>query len=210
MDDPIRHLGAVTRAVSHFERDGRLLRAVTASRSYATSIEDLWDAVTNAERIPRWFMPIQGDLKLGGRYQLEGNAGGEITRCEPPRRLSVTWVFRDNVSWVDVSLEATAPGTTSLTLEHSAEVPQEFWDEYGPGATGVGWDLGLLGLGMHVEDRVASAPEASREWVVSAGGKDYMRRSGDAWCDAAIRDGEDAGWARAAAERTRKFYTGES
>jgi uncharacterized protein YndB with AHSA1/START domain len=41
--------------------------------------------------IPRWFLPIAGDLRLGGRFQLEGNAGGEITECRPPRRLAVTW-----------------------------------------------------------------------------------------------------------------------
>src|SRR5882724_8555264 len=29
-----------------------------------------WDAMTNAERIPRWFLPISADLRLSGRYQL--------------------------------------------------------------------------------------------------------------------------------------------
>ena len=46
----------------------------------------MWDAVTSAERIPRWFLPISGDLRLGGRYQLEGNAGGEVLECAPPAR----------------------------------------------------------------------------------------------------------------------------
>ena len=31
--------------------------------------------------------PISGDLRLGGRYQLQGNAGGEILVCEPPQHL---------------------------------------------------------------------------------------------------------------------------
>lgn len=209
MNDPTRHLGTVTRTVSTFERDGRPIRAVIASRTFATDIEDLWNAVTTAERIPRWLMPIEGELKLGGRYQLQGNAGGEITRCEPPHRLSVTWEFRDNVSWVDVTLEAKDGGSTLLTLEHTAEVPPEFWETYGPGATGVGWDLSLLGLGMHIEDGVRNAPEESAGWIASQGGKDYMRASSDAWCEAAIRGGEDATWAREAAERTRRFYMGE-
>jgi hypothetical protein len=42
------------------------------SQSYDTDQDDLWDAVTNIERIPRWFLPISGDLKVGGSYQLEG------------------------------------------------------------------------------------------------------------------------------------------
>lgn len=44
-------------------------------------IEDLWDEVTNPDRIPHWFMPVSGDLEPGGRHQLEGNAGGVIEIC---------------------------------------------------------------------------------------------------------------------------------
>ncbi len=77
--DVERLLGAVERTVSSLERDGQAARAVTLARSYATTVEDLWDAVTSAERIPRWFLPVSGRLELGGRYQLEGNAGGTIT-----------------------------------------------------------------------------------------------------------------------------------
>ena len=85
------HLGAVERSVSWLERDGLPAGAVTLSRSYATSVEDLWDAVTNGQRIPRWFLPISGELELGGRYQLEGNAGGVITACKRPSRFALTW-----------------------------------------------------------------------------------------------------------------------
>ena len=71
-----RHLGEAVRSVSSLERDGLPARAVTLTRSYATPVADLWDAVTNGERIPRWFAPVSGELRLGGRYQVEGNAGG--------------------------------------------------------------------------------------------------------------------------------------
>ena len=86
-------LGAVERSVSSLARDGHPARAVTLSRSYATTLADLWDAVTNGARIPRWFLPISGDLVLGGRYQLEGNAGGVITACEPRSDFALTWEF---------------------------------------------------------------------------------------------------------------------
>ena len=76
------HLSAVERSVSALERGGQPARAVTLSRIYLTTVDDLWDAVTNPERIPRWFLPISGDLEAGGRYQLEGNAGGVIEACE--------------------------------------------------------------------------------------------------------------------------------
>ena len=62
------HLGGVTRSVSWLELDGKPASAVTLSCSYATTLEDLWDAVTNSARVPRWFIPITGTLELGGRY----------------------------------------------------------------------------------------------------------------------------------------------
>ena len=69
--DVAGNLGAVERTVSVLEREGQPARAVTLSRSYATTLEDLWDAATSAERIPRWVPANQRELELGGRYQLE-------------------------------------------------------------------------------------------------------------------------------------------
>ena len=76
------HLGAVHRSVAFLQRDGKPASAVTLSRGFATTLEDVWDAVTNGDRIPNWFAPVSGDLELGGHYQIEGNAGGTITACE--------------------------------------------------------------------------------------------------------------------------------
>ena len=59
-------------------------RSVLLGRRYNAPIEDVWDACTDPSRIGRWFLPVTGDLRSGGTYQLEGNAGGEILRCEPP------------------------------------------------------------------------------------------------------------------------------
>ena len=66
-------------------------------------MEEVWDALTDPERIGRWFLPISGDYRLGGRYQFEGNAGGEILECERPRRLRVSWVYGEVSSPADVS-----------------------------------------------------------------------------------------------------------
>ena len=91
----------------------------TISHSYATSVEDLWDAVTNAERLPRWFAPVSGDLELGGRYQVEGNAGGTIETCEPPHRFSATWEYNGQISWIAVAIRPEGEGSR-LELEHAA------------------------------------------------------------------------------------------
>src|SRR6185503_16551777 len=95
MIDIVNQIEAVRREVG----EGRIAagegRAVRLRRTYQAPIEDVWDAVTNPERITRWFLPISGDLRLGGSYQFEGNAGGTILACERPNRLQVTWVFGD-------------------------------------------------------------------------------------------------------------------
>jgi len=210
MENLIHHLGAVTHSVRTVDRDGKPATAVIAMRSYDTDVDDLWNALTTADRIPRWFMPIEGELRLGGRYQLQGNAGGTITRCEPPRHLAVTWEFAGETSWVHVTLDAESDARTKLTLEHIAHVPKEFWDQYGPGAVGVGWDLGLLGLALHIDTGASNPPEESAAWMASEDGKGYVRASSDAWREAVIANGADPDWARDAAERTRKFYTGET
>ena len=89
MIDIIREIEAVQREVGA----GRIAagdgRAVRLQRDYDAPIEDVWDALTNPERIGRWFLPISGDYRLGGRYQFEGNAGRRDRRvraAEPAAR----------------------------------------------------------------------------------------------------------------------------
>jgi uncharacterized protein YndB with AHSA1/START domain len=202
-------IGAVTREVASREHEGRPARVVVASRSYDTTIEDVWDAITNPERIPRWFLPITGELHLGGRYQLQGNAGGEITRCEPPRHLAVTWEFGGEVSWVKVDLAEDGKGGTHLELEHIAYVDDARWAQYGPGAVGVGWDMTLMGLDRHLASGAAVNPQEAMAWLGSPEGKDFVRRSSDDWCRASIAAGTEEGAAKAAAQRTTAAYTGE-
>ena len=183
---------------------------LVATRTYDTTQQDLWDALTNPERIPRWFLPIEGDLRVGGRYQLKGNAGGEIVACDSPRHLSLTWEMQGQVSWVNVDLSALQPGGTQLRLEHIAHVPDDLWDQFGPGAVGVGWDSALLGLDRHVAGDRTLDPKAAMAWLMSDEGKAFVRESSDAWCLASIADGTNAVSAQVAAERTRAAYTGEA
>ena len=202
------NLGAVERSVSSHERDGQPVRAVTLSRSYATTVEDLWDAVTNGERVARWFLPVSGELELGGRYQLEGNAGGVITACERLSSLALTWEFGEDLSWVEMGFSEEGAGSARLSLTHTAGI-SEHWDEYGPGAAGVGWELGLLGLAIHLDQPDEPRPDEAA-FAASPDGKAFIAGSSEAWGQAAIAAGTDTGAARAAAGRTTAFYTGES
>jgi uncharacterized protein YndB with AHSA1/START domain len=184
-------------------------RSVILTRSYETTVDDLWEAVTSAERIPRWFLPISGELRLGGRYQLEGNAGGTIERCEPPRSLSATWEYGGLVSWIELELTPLSDQATRLELTHIARVDDDDkWEQFGPGAVGVGWDLGLLGLSLHLASGGQADPDEARAWSTSESGREFMTRSSDAWRDANVAAGADPAEAQAAADRTSGFYTG--
>lgn len=205
--DAESHLAAVERFVSSLERDGRPARAITLGRRFPVPLEDLWDAVTNAERIARWFLPITGDLEPGGRFQLEGNASGAITACKPPSLYAVTWEFAGDTSWVDVRCSRDGAGSAHVELTHTALLSPH-WDEYGPGATGVGWELGLLGLVLHLAQ--PDEPKLDGEAFAAAPeGKALIRGSAEAWGEAGIAGGEEPEAARTAAGRTAAFYTGE-
>ena len=148
------HLDAVNRSVSSLERGGQPAREVTLSRTYPTIVEDLWDAVTNSQRIPRWFLPISGKLEPGGRYQLEGNAGGVITACERPAHLALTWEFGEDVSWVELRLSVDRAGGARLTLTHTAHLSD-------------GTPFGTLG---RLRDRRRSPPERTQSLRVQRRG----------------------------------------
>ena len=204
--DPVATAGLVTREVRSGSRDGAPTKIAIARRTYGTDQADLWDALTNADRIPRWFLPISGDLEPGGRYQLEGNAGGVIERCDEPESFAVTWVYGPMTSWLEVTLTPAGDGTT-LELAHEAHVDPDLWGQFGPGAVGVGWDLALIGLGQHIESGASVDQAEAAAFPTSPEGVELIRRAATDWADAAVRDGDEPGPAHEAAERTVGFYT---
>ena len=205
--DVPRIVNATVRSVESRFHEGAEARVVIAARTYDTTIDDLWDALTNKERIPRWFLPVSGDLRLGGRYQLTGNASGTITKCEPPRAVGMTWEFAGQTSWVEVRLRETSTEHTYLELEHITR-PDAHWDRFGPGATGVGWDMALMGLELHIATGQPNNPEEGMAWMMSENGKDFTRHSSDDWYRAAVASGIEPSVARGMADRTTAAFTG--
>lgn len=202
------HLGAVQRTVTETELDGKPARRVTLERVYDTSAADLWEALTTPERLQRWFLPISGELQLGGRYQLEGNAGGTITECRPHSFFAATWEFQGGVSWIEVRLTPQEEESTRLTLTHICPV-DEFWQQFGPGAVGVGWDLGLLGLVVHLADSDGGRFD-EEAFALSPEGKTYITGASQGWGQAAVAAGEDPAKAEAGVKLTTSTYTGET
>jgi uncharacterized protein YndB with AHSA1/START domain len=204
--DPQAAAGLVTREVRSGSRDGAPTKIAIARRTYPTDQADLWDALTKAERIPRWFLPVSGDLEPGGRYQLEGNAGGLIERCDEPESFAVTWEYGEMMSWLEVTLTPAGESTT-LELAHEAHVDPDMWGQFGPGAVGVGWDLALIGLGVHLETGAPVDREEGAAFAATPEGVEFVQRAATDWADAAVTDGDERGPAREAAERTVAFYT---
>ncbi|HSK92130.1 MAG TPA: SRPBCC family protein [Euzebyales bacterium] len=207
MIDVSHQINAVRRDVGTRPLEAGEARVITISQRYDAEIDDLWDACTNPERLPRWFLPVSGDLRLHGRYQLEGNASGTIERCDPPKSFAATWEYGGEVSWIEVRLSPERSGGTRFELDHIAHVDDTRWAEYGPGAAGVGWDMGLLGLALHLSSGAPVDPEQSAAWFASDEGRRFAGLSSEQWAEASVAAGTDPAEARAAQERTTAFYT---
>ena len=114
---------------------GYLLRF---AQTYPTTPEDLWDAVTDRERLSRWMAPYEGDLRLGGRWLARYDDGtafteGTVTACDPPRSFTTTWQARgEDETTVVVTVEP-APDGASLRLEHAGVGSRDYgagWHTY--------------------------------------------------------------------------------
>lgn len=206
IDRPADSAGLVSREVRTGSRDGATTRVVVARRSYATDQADLWDALTSIERLPRWFLPVRGDLRLGGRFQFEGNAGGVVQECRAPESFTVTWEMGPMTSWLTVTLRPDGEGT-ELELVHEAPVDPDMWRRFGPGAVGLGWDGALMGLGLHLQTGEPVDPTAALAFPLSSEGGEFFRAAAAAWAAAAIADGDAVDEATGAAEASIAFYT---
>jgi uncharacterized protein YndB with AHSA1/START domain len=206
MIDVSHHVSTVERRVGRRSLAAGEARTVTISRVYDTTPEDLWEACTTPERLARWFLPVSGDLRAGGRFAFQGNASGTIERCEPPRAVDATWEAGGQTSWVELRLAGEPDGRARFTLIHIAHVGDDLWDQFGPGAVGVGWDGAVLGLTLHVADPAARPDEA---WQTSEEARRFYGLASERWARASIAAGTPEADARAAEARTTGFYTGQ-
>jgi uncharacterized protein YndB with AHSA1/START domain len=205
MHDLMTDLEQIRRGVAREELDDATAHVVELRRQLRAPVADVWDACTDPVRVRRWFLPLSGDLRPGGHFQLEGNAAGIIRVCEPPRQLQVTWECGEQFSCVTLELASTGDGATELVLRHT--VPDdEHWAQYGPGAVGVGWDLPLAVLGVLVAG--GNAP-TSDEFMNDPSSPTLMRHSASAWGTAHQTAGASPETARNAAANTSAAYAPE-
>ena len=209
MKDVLDELAAVRRKMGTATLPAGEAYTMELRRRYDAHLDDVWDAITQPERLSRWMKPVTGDLRLGGAFELDGGEHGEVLRCEPPRLLRVSWMFGPEAdewpgtSEVEVRLSPGPAGDTEFELIHAAALAEPMFATYGPGAGGVGWDLHLLALARFLGEGEVLDHE---ELQAAPAGDDFSRRSAAAWGDAHLAAGGEPDHVADAVEATTAFY----
>jgi len=126
-------------------------RVAAFTRTYETTIEDLWDACTNPDRLRRWYTPITGDLRVGGTFGQVQMGSGTIVECDAPHLLKLS--LGGGADEIELRLSAGDEGTTTLELQHattldSHEIGGQTYDAIF--CMGGGYYPRLLALDLHL------------------------------------------------------------
>jgi len=203
--DVARWVAETNRDVRRGADSGGGGHAAVLRRSYDTTVENVWGALTDPKRLEQWFLPVSGDLRLGGTFQLQDNAHGEILECDPPRLLRVSWKYGDMAPNEVVARVSEAPGGGAvLELEHASPADA---DE-APGfilGVGPGWDPALVALGTLLQGEV---PDKTW-WQTSPEARELIEQSIQAWATE-LNDSDIASpkVVSEAADATREMYLG--
>lgn len=132
---------------------------VRIEKAYDTTIDDLWSALVNADRLARWYGRVEGDLRPGGAFHTridpaDIDGTGRVEACEPPRHLLVTTRETDE-SWrrgqgpapFDTTVEATltAEGDRTRLVIVVRGLPLDRVAPYG-----AGWQIHAENLSSHL------------------------------------------------------------
>ncbi len=145
--------GTVTRSGEVFD--------LSFERVYPTTVDDVWSAVTERERLGRWMAPYTGDLRLGGTWQALGSDGsvfswGTVSECDAPRRFVTSWEYEgEHVSTITVTVSEHPEGAR-LVLAHT-------------GLSDVGYGAGWQTYLEQLDDTLGTAPSSPRDADRAAG-----------------------------------------
>lgn len=132
-------------------------RGVRFERRLAAPVDEVWDALTRADRLARWLAPGAIEARAGGSVRLDfgqgGSVAGRVIRCEPPSLLEFEWRFPGETESV-VRFDLSPAGEeTLLVLDHRLLAAEH--------ATGysAGWHAYLAALDDHLASRDGSWDE---------------------------------------------------
>jgi uncharacterized protein YndB with AHSA1/START domain len=127
-------------------------RVAVFTRTYATTVEDLWDACTDPKRLRRWYVPVTGDLRVGGSFQQVNMGSGTILVCDAPNLLKLS--LGGGADEIELRLSAGAEDNIAvLELQHattldSHEIGGQMYDAIF--CMGGGYYPRLLALDLHL------------------------------------------------------------
>jgi len=141
---------------------------------YDTDIDDLWSAITDPDRLARWFGEVAGELSPGGEFRVHiADAGARIGRveaCDAPQRLLVTTRETDesyrrgqgvppfDATW-DITL--TADGDQTALVIEVTGMPLDKIAFFG-----AGWQIHAESLAAYLAGREPDDVEARWEELV--------------------------------------------
>lgn len=204
--DQNRWIEAASRWTEQRTHEGEPARAICVTRVYDHPPAALWTAFVAPGALGRWYFPVSGDLREGGNYRLRHNAHGDILACEPERRLAVTWIYNAMTAWLTLTFEPVGGGTR-LTLENIVRFEAESWTYYGPAVVGIGWDIAMRHLDVHLSGGPGMTADETSGWTRQDEGRAFCQLSADAWMLASRADGMEAETALAAGGMSLGFYT---
>lgn len=127
----------------------------------AAPVERVWELITSAEHLGRWFADAGAeiDLRPGGELTLtwgaHGTFFGRVERVEPPHRFAYRWL-----SQVNSREEPTAANSTLAEFTLAAE---------GDGTRVSVVESGFAGLAAGPEERAAAFADHTRGWTIELG-----------------------------------------
>jgi uncharacterized protein YndB with AHSA1/START domain len=120
---------------------------------FDTDIADLWDAVTDPDRVARWIAVVSGDFRVGGtltgRFTSSWEGEMRVEVCDAPRHLRLLSGVGDDQTVMEAWLSEDGDGTR-LVVEESG-LPIENLPYHGSG-----WQVHIEDLGAHLDGRPVS------------------------------------------------------
>ena len=148
--------------------------AVRIEDRYDTDIDDLWSAITDPNRLARWFGEVDGELSQGGEFRVHipdaGERTGQVEACEPSQRLVVTTRETDesyrrgqgvppfDAVW---ELTLTADGDQTILVIEVKGMPLDKIAFYG-----AGWQIHAESLAAYIAGRPPGDIEARWDELV--------------------------------------------
>lgn len=184
------------RSFSLAKKQGEDRFDLTITMPSAHSLDDIWGALTKPEKLAKWLGPVSGKLSKGGAYHIGTAATGQISVCEPKRRLALTITRGGIEQALDITFATEGKGRAKHSVirlkitARQSDVPQQAWAASGPAALGIGWEIICLSLGQYLD-----APKAERsasfvtELAKSGAGHSHAADAFAAWRMAASAGG---------------------